>query len=248
LQIAKQYALDHDGKWISKTALQKATKRQFHLHSQSIQAVCHKYLFARDGARQAIKKQVNGARYPYRQKAHFNTKWAKEGFVVHVNGRIELKMGIHHGKREKPIVVWARDLPKGMIKEIELCYDHALYLSISYADGCVAREYQPQRAVGVDPGEIHTLAGFCETGESVIITGRKLRSIHRLRNKKLAAISRLQAKCKKKSCKWKRYQKVRNFIRSKSERQLRDALHKTTKQFVDWCLAQAISDVHLGNP
>jgi putative transposase len=29
---------------------------------------------------------------------------------------------------------------------------------------------------------------------------------------------------------------------------LRDALHQTTKQFVDWCLTQEVSDIHLGNP
>ncbi|MXQ55563.1 hypothetical protein [Shimazuella alba] len=66
-----------------------------------------------------------------------------------------------------------------------------------------------------------------------MITGRKVRSIHRLRNKKLAAISRLLAKCKKGLRNWKRYQKVKQFIRTESKRQLRDALHQTTKQFVD---------------
>ncbi|WP_245596710.1 RNA-guided endonuclease TnpB family protein [Shimazuella kribbensis] len=35
---------------------------------------------------------------------------------------------------------------------------------------------------------------------------------------------------------------------SKSEKQLQDALHKTTKQFVDWCVKQAVSDVYIGNP
>ncbi|WP_285755055.1 IS200/IS605 family accessory protein TnpB-related protein [Parageobacillus sp. G301] len=34
---------------------------------------------------------------------------------------------------------------------------------------------------------------------------------------------------------------------SKSERQLRDALHQTAKQFVDWCLKQSASDVYIGN-
>jgi putative transposase len=248
VQIAKQFALNHAGKWISKTQLQHATKRQFHLHSQSTQAVCHTYLFARESARQALRKKVKGIRYPYRQKQHFNTKWAKDGFTIHADGKIELSMGIQDGKREKPIVIRTRNLPEGQIKEMELCYEKELYLSVTYEDGTTAEPYQQQRAVGVDPGEIHTLAAFCEKGDAVVITGRKVRSIHRLRNKKLAAISRLLAKCKKGSRNWKRYQKVKQFIRAKSERQLRDALHKTTKQFVDWCLAQEVSDVHLGNP
>jgi hypothetical protein len=50
VQSAKQFALNHGGKWISKTQLQRATKRQFHLYSQSTESVCHKYLFARESA------------------------------------------------------------------------------------------------------------------------------------------------------------------------------------------------------
>ena len=47
------------GKWIDKTELQKAVKRKYPLHSQSIQGVVHKYLQAREGARQARAKGVS---------------------------------------------------------------------------------------------------------------------------------------------------------------------------------------------
>lgn len=50
LLIAKDYSLQHDGAWIGQTKLQAALKQQFPLHSQSVQAVCHKYLLARDSA------------------------------------------------------------------------------------------------------------------------------------------------------------------------------------------------------
>jgi putative transposase len=247
LQLSRQYYLDN-GKWITKSELQKATKGRFHLHSQSIQAVCHKYLFARDSAHQAIQKGIKTARYPYKNKRHYNTKWAKDGFKIHANGKIELSMGIHDGKREKPITVYTKNLPKGIIKEIELCYDNGLYLSIAFEDGKENQPYKKKLSAGVDPGEIHTLAAFCENGEAIILTGRKIRSIHRLRNKKLAEIQRLQSKCKKGSRQWKKYQKAKRYILSKSEKQLQDALHKTTKQFVDWCVEQSVSDVYIGNP
>lgn len=104
LQVAKNYSLEHE-KWISKSELQKQTKGKFHLHSQSIQAVCHKYLFARDSSHQAIQKGKTTTHYPYKKKNHYNTKWAKDGFKIHPNGKIELSMDIHNGKREKPIVI-----------------------------------------------------------------------------------------------------------------------------------------------
>ncbi len=246
LELSKVYYTQHK-KWISKSELQKQTKGKFHLHSQSIQAICHHYIFARDSAFQAIQKGIKTARYPYKHKNHTNTKWAKDGFKVVENGKIELSMGIHQGKREKPIVVFAKRLPEGQIKEMELCYDHGLYLAISYDDGVENKAYQNQHSVGVDPGEIHTLSAFRTDGESLMITGRRIRSIHRLRNKKLAEIQRLQSKCKKGSKQWKKYQNAKRYILSKSEKQLRDALHKTTKAFVDWCIDQSVSDVHLGH-
>lgn len=246
LQLSKDHYTTH-GKWITRSEIQKQTKGRFHLHSQSIQAVCHKYLFARDSAYQAVQKGVKTARYPYKTKKHYNTKWAKDGFKVADSGTIELSKGNHQGRREEPIVLHTAGLPAGKIKEIELCYDNGLYLAVSYEDGIESKAYQRQQAAGVDPGEIHTLAAFCRGGESVIITGRKVRSIHRLRNKKLAEIQRMQSKCEKGSRQWRKYQKAKQYILSKSEKQLRDALHKTTKAFVDWCVQQSVSDVHMGH-
>ncbi len=247
LRLAKEYHLEHK-KWISKSELQKQTKGKFHLHSQSIQAVCHKYLFARDSSHQAIKKGKTTIRYPYKKKKHYNTKWAKDGFKIYPNGKIELSMGVHNGKRKKPIVVHASNLPQENIKEIELCYDNGLYLAVSFEDGQENKPYQSSHSVGVDMGEIHTLSAFCENGQALIVTGRKIRSLHRLRNKKLAEIQRLQSKCKKGSRQWKKYQRAKQYILSKSEKQLQDALHKATRNFVKWCVKQSISDVYVGNP
>ena len=46
LRIAKEYALTNNGDWINQTELQKQLKNRYPLHSQSVQAVAHKYLFA----------------------------------------------------------------------------------------------------------------------------------------------------------------------------------------------------------
>ncbi len=57
LRHAKAYHLQHNGKWINKSTLQALTKGNYHLHSQSIQAVFEKYLFARDATRAALQKK-----------------------------------------------------------------------------------------------------------------------------------------------------------------------------------------------
>ena len=70
---------------------QKQTKRKFHLHSQSVQAVYHKYLFARQAAHQAIQ-QGHAARYPYKNKEvlpyemvkrWIQSVWKQKNRIVH---------------------------------------------------------------------------------------------------------------------------------------------------------------------
>ena len=245
LEVAKEYSLSNDGKWIGKSDLQAALKGQYPMHSQSVQAVCHKYLFSRDAALKAKKKGfVN--KYPYRTKKHFPTKWVDNSFKVHENGRIELSLGIWGSKKQKPITLWVKNLPEHEIKEIELIFDRKLKLSISYDDGTLPAVSMGANKCGVDLGEIHSIAAYCQNGEALILTGRKMRSIHRLRNKKIGELQKLMARCKKHSKQWKRYNHAKRYILSKSDAQLKDALHKTTKQFTSWCIANDVSEITIG--
>jgi putative transposase len=244
LLIAKNYSLQHDGKWIGQTKLQAALKHQFPLHSQSVQAVCHKYLFARDSAKQA-KNQGLPAKYPYKNKTHFNTKWVDKSF--HIEGNtITLSLGIQNRKRMQPITITVPGLPAADIKEIELVFDRKLMVSMSYDDGKEISVNQGSQVAGVDLGEIHSIAATTTENNSIIITGRKARSIHRLRNKKLAELQKRMSKCQKGSRQWKKYNRAKTYILSKSERQLKDVIHKTTKQFVEWCLENEVKEVVVG--
>ncbi|GIN71560.1 transposase [Bacillus sp. J14TS2] len=245
LELAKEAHLK-TGKWITKSALQKGTKGIFPLHSQSVQAVCHKYLFARDAALKARKAGYKN-KYPYKRKKHFNTKWANNGFKFFENGKIQLSMGDFEGKRQTPLILWIKELPKGPIKEIELIFDRQLQLSIAYEDGQEVKGNSFVNRSAIDVGEVHTIAAVAENGENVLIIGRKIRSIHRLRNKKLAELQRKMSKCTKGSRQWKKYNRAKRYVLSKSNRQLQDALHKTTKQFVDWCIENEVKEVAFGH-
>lgn len=96
-------------------------------------------------------------------------------------------------------------------------------------------------------GEIHALSAFCENGESLVISGRKLRSIHRFRNKKLQELQRKMSKCQKGSRQWKTYNRAKQYILSKSERQLQDANHKVTSCFIKWCSEQQVKTIYVGD-
>jgi putative transposase len=55
------------------------------------------------------------------------------------------------------------------------------------------------------------------------------------------------SRCKKGSRQWKKYNKAKQYVLSKSAAQLKDALHKTTKPFVDWCIKQNVKKVLIGD-
>ncbi|AJY76080.1 RNA-guided endonuclease InsQ/TnpB family protein [Paenibacillus beijingensis] len=244
LSVAKEYSLQRGGKWIGQTELQAALKQQFPLHSQSVQAVSHKYLFARDSARQ-LKKQGLACKYPYKKKKYYNTKWVDKSFKIK-GSVIELSLGLHSGKRQQPIKITVPHLPDADIKEIELVFDRKLMISMSYDDGKEAPVNEGEQVAGVDLGEIHSIAATTTSNQSLIVTGRKVRSIHRLRNKKLAEIQKRMSKCIRGSRQWKKYNRARKYMLGKSERQLHDAIHKTTRAFVQWCADQEVKEVVVG--
>ena len=57
VQLARYY-YRLSGKWITQTDLQKELKGLYPLHSQTIQAVAHKFLAAREGTKEATAKRV----------------------------------------------------------------------------------------------------------------------------------------------------------------------------------------------
>jgi len=104
-EIHKQARMAHT-KWPGRNELQKATKGQFALHSQSVQMVVHAFLANIDTTRQlrqtCPKMQM---KYPWRTKRFYPVKWPAQA-VSKENGRVVLPMG----KGRKSIVL-PIDLP-----------------------------------------------------------------------------------------------------------------------------------------
>ncbi|WCK55666.1 hypothetical protein PP175_06915 [Aneurinibacillus sp. Ricciae_BoGa-3] len=58
-----------------------------------------------------------------------------------------------------------------------MVYDRGLKLAISYDDGKQEAEPTGSNVCAIDPGEIHSIAAVVTSGQSLIVTGRKLRSM-----------------------------------------------------------------------
>jgi putative transposase len=82
---------------------------------------------------------------------------------------------------------------------------------------------------------------------SQIITGRALRSIKQLRNKRHSNLNRLISRCKKGSRRWKKLTRRKCEASAKSYRQQRNILHKASRQAMRFCQAQKIAVLAVGD-
>ena len=254
LDKAKEYRKKHNGAWISQGQLEKELKNIYPLHSQSVQAVAQRYCDNRQSTKAARDKGYLNVRYPWRYKHAYPTRWKQN--IKLIGNKISLPLGMWSGHRQTPIEL---ELPKSSlerltgakIQQIDLIWDNRLMLAICYEDGKQApKTTNPQEpvAAGIDLGEIHSISAATEKGHSIIITGRKLRSVNRFRNKQLAEICSKQSKCKKYSRRWKKLQRAKRYMLHKAEAQVRDCTHKITKNFVDWAIDHNVKHVYCGNP
>jgi putative transposase len=120
-------------------------------------------------------------------------------------------------------------------------------LCLFYDDGMQPEVNHNVFPASIDLGEIHAISSVSENNEGIIITGRKLRRLKRLRNKKLAELQRKMNQCKKGSRQWKKYNRAKRYILSKAKAQLTDALHKISRKFVNGCVEQRIKHVVAGD-
>ena len=82
-------------------------------------------------------------------------------------------------------------------KEVALVFDRKWYVCLSYEDDLQIEEQKQGVTTSIGPGEIHSIVSVNENGDSLVITGRYMRSIHRLRNKKSKELQERMNRCEK---------------------------------------------------
>jgi putative transposase len=204
--------------WPGRNELQKATKGQFALYSQSVQMVVHAFLANVQTTRELRKTQPGmKMKYPWRPKRFYPVHWPAQA-VSREHGRVVLPMG-----RGRSSITLPLDVPQA-----------------ENAPGSVH--------AAVDLGEIHLTAVSTNTGASLVVSGRGIRSLKRLRHQQLGKRAKKQARCQKYSRRWKKLQRAKNKMCSRLERRVRDMRHKATRQVIDFCVAQQVGSLFVGNP
>jgi putative transposase len=238
METHKEARLTH-AKWPGRSALQKATKGRFALHSQSVQMIAHAFLANVDTTRQ-LKPTHPKMRYPYKTKRFYPVSWPAQA-VCKQAGRVILPMG-----RGRASLVLSLDLPETS-KSVTLVWNQGFELHVCLEIPQAQQAPGPVQAT-VDLGEIHLAAVTTNTGKGMIVTGRGIRSLKRQRSGQLGQLTKKQSRCKKHSRRWKKLQHAKNKMSARSERRVRDLRHKATRQVIDFCVANQVGTLFIGNP
>jgi putative transposase len=122
---------------------------------------------------------------------------------------------------------------------------YELHVSVEIAQ---AEEAPGEVHATVDLGEIHLATVTTNTSEAIIVTGRGIRSLKRGRSKALRTISKKQSRCSKHSHRWKKLQRGKNKQSRRAERRIRDQRHQATRKVINFCVAQQVGTLFIGNP
>lgn len=245
LEFDKKFREENDGNFIWQSDLQRACKKIVPLHAKGIQHTVHKYLYAREATLKAIKSGRKDEKLTYKTKKYFVVGWEKQALRIEKNCLI-LQRPLLNNKRQPPIKCKVKNIPNNIVL-VELIYKDRPYLTIKYKTDDIYEQINSSNYASIDLGEIHSITSIDTLSNAVIITGRKLREIKQLRNKHFAKLRRKVSKCTKGSKQYKKYMFALRKLKYKSERKINDAIHKTAKLYLDFCLENKISVVYYGD-
>jgi putative transposase len=102
-------------------------------------------------------------------------------------------------------------------------------------------------SAGVDLGEINIAALVTEQGDTLILNGRYLRSVKRLRNKRHSTLMAKLARCRKGSRRWKRLKRRKAQTSAKFCRQQRHILHTASRRLAEFARQQGVRRLAFGD-
>lgn len=210
--------------WPSKADLQVQAKGRFpNLHSQSAQQTIADFCEAIASTAALRRNGHTDAKYPF--------KTPKYRCVIFTNQSVRLRDGfltlpcLSAGKLRVKIPPTVT-LP-GRLIEVRLHYGKVELI-------CKINEeaHQSGSTIGVDLG-VNTLIAATDGEKAVCVSGRAVKAVTRLRNKRLAEIQAKQATKTKGSRRWKRLQRTKYKSLDKAKRQIKDICHKATRKVAD---------------
>jgi putative transposase len=239
------HVASRSGPWITAADLKHDLKGQYALHSQSIQALAEKLEANVQGTKERRSQGDIDLEYPYRPKEYQTVTWkapairARDGHIILSNGR----------GREPLVLLLPAEYRTKDICQAELLwradhYELALTIDTGIVPPPLLRRVM---TIGVDLGEVNIAAAVAETGPGVVLNGRYLRSIKRLRNKRHSAYSKKSKRCTDGSRRTRCLERRKAQASARFARQVRDILHKAARQLVHFAQAQGAAHIVVGD-
>jgi len=190
------------------------------ISAQSIQEIVTEFLEAVKSAR-ALRKNGEDASYPWKTKKYKDFTYTNQGAKVTIDGLLRLS----HGKDSDPLFV---RIPKtlklpGRIMEVRLSFGSVRIICEHEHPDVTSKE-----TIGVDLG-VNSIIAATNGKKAIVISGRELKATIQWRNKCLSELSSLQGRCIKGSRRWSKLQKSKRKMLLKTERKVKDILHKATR-------------------
>jgi putative transposase len=232
VEIDKEYKKE-TGKSIGLSELEKRTNGIVDLHASGIHHIVFKYLHSKNAmwsSRKAKHKESRKVNLPYKIKKFFPTGWVKINIKIDYKKRIlTLTKRSINNKRQPPVKCHFKSIPENIdIVEIELVYKDKYYLAIKYKEPDNTNLIQSGNSASIDLGEIHAITSIDNNSNAI-----KIKS--------------LQSKCKKGSKQYKKYSRAIFKIKYKTDRQIRDIIHKQTRLFLNYCISNQIKTIYYGD-
>ncbi len=240
------------GQWLSSQDLEQATKGgQYALGSQTVQALCQK-LTANVATATELRRQEYAdtgrieTEYPHHAKSYQTVIWKDQGVVWDRPGHIGLKNGLGRPYLYLPVPA---KYGGANVRKAELLWRADHYeLALTFDTGqAVPPPRETGEVAGIDLGEVHVAAITTSRRHALVLSGRLLRSFKQWRNKSHARISEKLDRCKKGSRRSKRLVEAKAKVSAKGYRQQRDFLHKAAKLTVDFCAAEGVRRIVVGD-
>jgi putative transposase len=233
------------GQWLTEADLKREFKGRYALHSQSIQALAEKLEANVQTAKQLRAQGNSDVAYPYREKPYQTVTWKRQA-IRQCDGAVVLSNGRQGAPLQLPLPAEYRD---AAIRQIELLWRADHYeLALTIDTGATSPPLRADgQTAGVDLGEVNIAAVVAENGQGVVISGRYLRSINRLRNKRHRAYRAHLDRSAPGSRRHRRLLRRKAQASARFGRQVRDILHKASRQVVSFAAGQGVNRLAVGD-
>jgi putative transposase len=172
--------------------------------------------------------------------------WKDQALTILPSGQLRLPTG---GQRPPLLLPVPEEYQRANLRRAELTWRAGHYeLCLTLDTG---ETLPPPMAVGdvagVDLGEVHIAAVTTTRRHALVLSGRQLRACKQWRNKVHSVLQEKLSRCQAGSRQAQRLMKRQAQVSAKLYRQQRDLLHQAARKVVDFCQAEGVSRIAVGD-